>query len=165
MNYPAVINAVALNLVYKEKGSTDVAAILTSSADAYVCNASTAFDKSKYTEADKDTRTLMAASTTFRDTLDGGQLRTDVIVAPDSLYAPEFLNADIYGNYNLMLNVFNQRSGLDTDNVDIEAKPLYSVDFSVDMQTLSILSNIFGYVIPLAVLLAGLVVYFRRRRL
>ena len=165
MNYPAVINAVALNLVYKEKGSTDVAAILTSSADAYVCNASTAFDKSKYTEADKDTRTLMAASTTFRDTLDGGQLRTDVIVAPDSLYAPEFLNSDIYGNYNLMLSVFNQRSGLDTDNVDIEAKSLYSVDFSVDMQTLSILSNIFGYVIPLAVLLAGLVVYFRRRRL
>lgn len=165
LNYPAVINAVALNLVYKEKGSTDVAAILTSSADAYVCNASTAFDKSKYTEADKDTRTLMAASTTFRDTLDGGQLRTDVIVAPDSLYAPEFLNSDIYGNYNLMLSVFNQRSGLDTDNVDIEAKSLYSVDFSVDMQTLSILSNIFGYVIPLAVLLAGLVVYFRRRKL
>lgn len=165
LNQPAVVNAVALEILYQEKGSTDVAAVLTSSSEGYVCNSATAFDKSQYTEADKDTRILMAGSTTYRNTLDGGELRTDVIVAPDSLYMTEFLGSDIYCNMSLLLNVFNQRSGIDTDNVDIEAKSLYAVDFSVDMRTLAVISTIFGYVIPLVILLCGLVVYVRRRRL
>lgn len=165
LNYPAVSNAVALNLLYEQKGNTEVSAVLTSSSEGYLCNSSKEFDKSKYTEADKDTRTLMAYSTTYRDTLDGDELRTDVIVAPDSLYASEFLGSDVYGNLSLMLNVFNQRGGIDTGNIDIEAKSLYAVDFSVDTQTLTILSAVFGYVIPLVVLFGGLVMYFRRKRL
>ena len=164
-NYPAVMNAVALNVLYDTKGNTEVYPILTSSNEAYVCSASKSFDKSKYTEADKDTRTVMAASTTYRDTLDGSELRTDIIVAPDSLYNIEFLGSDIYGNMRLLLNVLNRRSGIDTDNVDIDAKSLYAVDFSVDIETLSILSTVFCYVIPFAVLMFGFVVYFRRKRL
>ena len=92
-------------------------------------------------------------------------MRTDVIVAPDSLYASELLTTDIYGNLSLLLSVFNQRGGIDNGNIDIEPKSLYAVDFSVDMNTLSVISTIFGYVIPLVILLCGLVVYIRRRRL
>lgn len=165
MNYPAVANAVALNLLYEQKGNTNVSAVLTSSSEGYICSSSEEFDKSKYTEADKATRTVMAYSTTYRDTLDGSELRTDVIVAPDSIYNSDFLGSDIYGNLTLMLNVFNQRGGIDTDNVNIEAKSLYAVDFSVDMRTLAVLSTIFGYVIPLVVLICGLVMYLRRKRL
>lgn len=164
-NAPAVANAVALNVLYETKGSTEAYAILTSSSEGYVCNASKEFDESKYTEADKDTRILMAASTTYRDMLDGDELRTDMIVAPDSLYDIEFLGSDIYGNMSLLLNVVNRRSGIDEDNVDIEAKSLYAVDFSVDIETLSVLSMVFCYLIPLAVLIFGFVVYFRRKRL
>lgn len=165
LSYPAVANAVALNLLYEQKGNTNVSAILTSSGEGYICSSSNEFDKSQYTEADKATRTIMAYSTTYRDTLDGSELRTDIIVAPDSMYASDFLGSNVYSNLTLMLNIFNQRGGIDTDNVDIEAKSLYAVDFSVDMQTLSILSTIFGYVIPFVVLLGGLVMYFRRKRL
>lgn len=165
LNYPAVSNAVALDLLYESKGNTDVEAVLTSTSEGYVCSSSKEFVKSEYTEADKDTRTVMAYSTTYRDTLDGDELRTDIIVAPDSLYYAEFLGSDVYGNLSLMMNIFNQRSGIDTGNIDIEAKSLYAVDFSVDIQTLTILSAVFGYVIPIVVLLAGLVVYFRRKRL
>lgn len=165
LSYPAVANAVALNLLYEQKGNTNVSAMLTSSSEGYICSSSEEFDKSQYTEADKATRTIMACSTTYRDTLDGNELRTDVIVAPDSMYASDFLGSNVYSNLTLMLNIFNQRGGIDTDNVDIEAKSLYAVDFSVDMQTLSILSTIFGYVIPLVVLLGGLVMYFRRKKL
>lgn len=164
-NYPAVANPVALNVLYESKGSTQVYPILTSSTEGYVCNAAKEFDKSQYTEADKDTRVIMAAATTYRDTLDGSELRTDIIVAPDSLYNIEFLGSDIYGNMSLLLNVANRRSGIDTDNVDIEAKSLYAVDFSVDIETLSVLSLVFCYVIPFAVLIFGFVVYFRRKRL
>lgn len=164
-NYPAVMSAVALDVLYETKGNTEAYPILTSSSEAYVCDASKPFDKSKYTEADKEARTIMAASTTYRDTLDGSELRTDIIVAPDSLYNIEFLGSDIYGNMSLLLNVVNRRSGIDTDNVDIEAKSLYAVDFSVDIETLSVLSMVFCYVIPLAVLIFGFVIYFRRKRL
>ncbi len=165
LKYPAVSNAVALNLLYESKGNTEVGAILTSTSESYVCSSSKEFIKSEYTEADKDTRTVMAYSTTYRDTLDGSELRTDIIVAPDSLYYTELLGSDIYGNLSLMMNVFNQRGGIDTGNIDIEAKSLYAMDFSVDIQTLAVLSTIFGYIIPILVLLAGLVMYFRRKRL
>ncbi len=164
-NFPAVANAVALQTLFETKGSTEVYPILTSSSQGYVCDAAKKFDKTKATEADKDTRTVMAAATTYRDTLDGDELRTDIIIAPDSLYNIDFLGSDIYGNMSLLLNVANRRSGIDTDAVDIEAKSLYAVDFSVDIETLSLLSMIFCYVIPLAVLLCGFAVYFRRKRL
>lgn len=162
---PAVANAPALRLLFTERGNMEAYPVLTSSAEGYVCDAAKAFDKSKVTEADKDTRVIMAAATAFRDRLDGGQLRTDVIVAPDSLYNIDFLGSDIYGNMSLLLQVANRRSGIDTDQVDIEAKSLYAMDFSMDMETLSVLSIIFCYLIPLIVLLAGFAVYFRRRRL
>jgi hypothetical protein len=165
LNYPAVVNAVALDILYREKGATDVTAVLTSSEDGFVCDSAIKFERSKYTEADKASRTVMACSTTYRDTMDGNEVRTDIIVAPDSLYASELLTTDIYGNLSLLLNVYNQRGGIDTGNIDIEPKSLYAVDFSVDMNTLSVISTIFGYVIPLVILLCGLVVYIRRRRL
>ena len=165
LNYPAVVNAVALDILYREKGATDVTAVLTSSEDGFVCDSAIKFERSKYTEADKASRTVMACSTTYRDTMDSNEVRTDIIVAPDSLYASELLTTDIYGNLSLLLNVYNQRGGIDTGNIDIEPKSLYAVDFSVDMNTLSVISTIFGYVIPLVILLCGLVVYIRRRRL
>ena len=139
--------------------------VLTSSEEGLICNSAKKFDRSKYSEADEATRVVMASSTTYRDRMDGGEVRTDVIVAPDSLYASELLTTDIYGNLSLLLNIFNQRGGIDSGNIDIEPKALYAVDFSVDMNTLSVISAIFGYVIPLAILLCGLVVYIRRRRL
>lgn len=165
LNYPAVVNAVALDVLYGERGDTSVTTVLTSSEEGLVCNSAKKFDRSKYTEADEATRTVMACSVTYRDTMDGNEVRTDVIVAPDSLYASELLTTDIYGNLSLLLSVFNQRGGIDRGNVDIEPKSLYAVDFSVDMNTLSVISTIFGYVIPLVILVCGLAVYIRRRRL
>ena len=165
LNYPAVVNALALDVLYSERGDTSVTPMLTSSEEGFVCNSATKFDRSKFSQADEATRIVMAGSTTYRDKMDGGEVRTDVIVAPDSLYASELLTTDIYGNLSLLLSVFNQRGGIDNGNIDIEPKSLYAVDFSVDMNTLSVISTIFGYVIPLVILLCGLVVYIRRRRL
>ena len=165
LNYPAVVNALALDVLYSERGDTSVTPMLTSSEEGFVCNSATKFDRSQYSEADEATRIVMASSTTYRDKMDGGEVRTDVIVAPDSLYASELLTTDIYGNLSLLLSVFNQRGGIDTGNIDIEPKSLYAVDFSVDMNTLSVISTIFGYIVPLMILLCGLVVYIRRRRL
>ena len=162
---PAVANAVALRTLFDHKGSTEVNAILTSSSQGYLCDADKEFDPSQYTRADQDTRTIMAASTTYRETLEGEERRTDIIIAPDSLYNIDFLGADIYGNMPLLLDVADRRCGIDTDAVDIEPKSLYAVDFSVDIETLSIISVIFCYVIPLMVLAAGFAVYFRRKRL
>ncbi len=165
LKYPAVMNAVELEVLFQEKGMTQVTDVLTSSDSGFVCDSSKVFDRSQFTEADKARRTLMASSTTFRNTMDCGELRTDIIVAPDSLYASELITSDIYGNLSLLLSVFNQRSGIDVGNIDIEPKSLYAVDFSVDMHTLSVISTVFGYVIPLIALAWGLVVYIRRRRL
>ncbi|MEE3405286.1 MAG: hypothetical protein VZR73_14495, partial [Acutalibacteraceae bacterium] len=108
-------------------------------------------------------RAVMVSSTTYRNTMEGDELGTDIIVAPDSLYASELITSQVYGNLSLLLNVFNQRSGIDGDNVDIEPKSLYAVDFSVDMRTLSVISIIFGYAIPLIALVLGFEVYIRRR--
>ena len=165
LHYPAVVNAVALDVMFSERGSVSVTPILTSTEEGFVCDSAKTFDRSRYTEADKATRVVMAGSTTYRDKMDGGKVRVDVIVAPDSLYASELLTTDVYGNLSLLLSVYNQRGGIDNGNIDIEPKSLYAVDFSVDMNTLSIISAIFGYVIPLIILTAGLVVYIRRRRL
>ena len=165
LNYPAVMNALSLNVLFPDKGSTHVEKVLTSSEEGFVCNNATKFDRSNYSHADEAERVIMASSTTYRDTMDGDQVRTDIIVAPDSLYASELLTTDVYGNLSLLLSIYNQRGGIDTGNIDIEPKSLYAVDFSVDMHTLSVLSTIFGYVIPLVALGCGLVVYIRRRRL
>ncbi len=165
LNYPAVSSAVALELMYEQKGNTSVSAVLTSTDEGYICSSSETFNESDYTEDDQDTRILMASSTTYRDTLDGSELRTDVIVVPDSIYATDYLGTSIYGNLSLMMSVFDQRSGIDEGTIDIEAKSIYAVDFSVDTQTLTILSAIFGYIIPIIVLGMGMVMYVRRKRL
>ena len=108
---------------------------------------------------------VLKANTKVSQSSISNEVRTDIIVAPDSLYASELLTTDIYGNMSLLLSVFNQRGGIDTGNIDIEPKSLYAVDFSLDMNTLSVISTIFGYIIPLIALVCGLAVYIRRRRL
>lgn len=147
------------------KGNIVINPVLASSQTGYSADLYTEFREENFTAADAAQRVIMANATYYSDTLDGRQLRSDIIIAPLSLCSEGFYSNTAYANSNLLMTVCNQRCGITDENLDIESKSLTPVDFSVDVDIVKTTTAIFGYIIPLLVLGTGFVVYFRRRRL
>jgi hypothetical protein len=110
-------------------------------------------------------RVVMANSTQYRQNANGEDIRSDIIVAPASIYEADYLSNTAFGNSRLLLNTYNERSGIGDQTINIEVKYLSAVDFSVETGTIKVISAIIGFVVPALVILGGLFVYIRRRYL
>jgi len=92
-------------------------------------------------------------------------MRSDLIVAPVALCTDDFFNSKAYSNFDLMMKICNERCGIVDETLNISAISLTAVDFSIDTTAVTVLTIVFGYVVPIALAALGLVVYLRRRRL
>jgi len=115
--------------------------------------------------SDPGYQSIMAQSTYYVDGSDGNSARSDVIVAPVALCAYEFFGSKAYSNFDLLMKICNERCGITDEAMNISAISLTAVDFSIENSAVTALTIIFGYVVPIAIAVLGMVIYFRRRRL
>lgn len=156
--YTPVAGAVELQIPRDSFGNFAINTILSSSAAGYTVSPEGVRSEPGY-------KSIMAQSTLYAETLDGKTLRSDLIVAPVALCADEFFNSKAYSNFDLMMKISNERCGITDETLNISAISLTAVDFSISSSSVTVLTVVFGYVVPLAVALFGLVIYLRRRRL
>lgn len=156
--YTPVAGAVELLTPRDTFGDFAVNTILSTSAAGYTVNADG-------TRSEPGYKRVMAQSTLYKQSLEGQSMRSDVIVAPVSLCADDFFHSKAYSNFDLLLRIINERCGIVDETLNISAISLTAVDFSIENNAVTALTVIFGYVVPAAVAILGLVVYLRRRRL
>lgn len=156
--------AVELDIPHSTLGSIAVNTVLSTSKYGYVVRPDGSSDPS-----DTDFRSVMAQATYYGETTDGAQLRSDLIVAPVSLCDDTFFNLNAssrpFSNFDLMMRICNERCGIADQTLNISAVSINATDFAADMNTVTWLTVLFGYVVPLGLLLTGLIIYLRRRRL
>ncbi len=156
--YAPVAGALELQIPRDTFGDFAVNTILSSSAQGYTLSADG-------TRSEPGYKSIMAQSTLYAEDLDGNTMRSDVIVAPVALCADQFFGSKAYSNFDLMMKICNERCGIKDENLNISAVSLTAVDFSIDSTDVTVLTVIFGYVVPIALAVLGAVVYLRRRRL
>jgi|GEM_PF-1595824 len=156
--YAPVAGAVELQVPRDTYGDFAVNTILSTSAQGYTLSA----DGER---SDPGYKSIMAQSTFYAEDLEGNSMRSDVIVAPVALCADQFFGSKAYSNFDLLMRICNERCGITDENLNISAVSLTAVDFSIDSTDVTVLTVVFGYVVPIALAVLGLVVYLRRRRL
>lgn len=155
-----VSGALELLVPRESFGNIAVNVLLATSANGYIGTPDGGVDKSQ-----PGYRYIAAQASRYSETLEGETLRSDLIVMPVSICEDAYFNSAAYSNFTLMMNICNERCGITEQTLNIPAVSLTAVDFSVDSSTVTILSVLFGYIIPLGAALTGLIVYLRRRRL
>lgn len=156
--YTPVAGAVELLVPRDTYGDFAVNTILSTSAQGYTLS-------SDGTRSEPGYKSIMAQSTFYAEDLEGNTRRSDVIVAPVALCADQFFGSKAYSNFDLMMKICNERCGIKDENLNISAVSLTAVDFSIDSNHVTVLTVLFGYVVPIALAVLGTVVYLRRRRL
>lgn len=161
-----VENAVEYKMPTQTKGDYIINPILASSEKGYIRASDNISGDASVSAGEMGRRYLMLQSTYYPTEADGTNNRSDLIVAPLSLCYEEYFSSGVYsGNFNLLMNVCNYRCGITDEAVNIPSKSLNAGDFAIDTNIITVTTAIFGYIIPLAVLAAGVVVFVRRRRL
>lgn len=159
-------NALEYKMPTQTKGDFIINPILASSQTGYVRPSTDVSGQFSPAGLTAERRYLMLQSTYYIENPDGSYKRSDIVAAPLSLCYEEYFSSGAYrGNFNLLMNICNYRCGIEEQNINIAAKSLTAVDFAVDSDIIKITTAIFGYIIPLAVLGTGVVVFIRRRRL
>lgn len=87
-----------------------------------------------------------------------------IVFGSDKMFLENFLSINSFNNSAYLLNIFNTIGGKDDENVTIESKSLENTELGItDASTAAVMLVIFVIAIPLAVLVAGIVVWLRRR--
>ncbi len=156
--YTPVAGAVELLVPRDTFGSFAVNTILSTSSQGYTLD-------SEGRRSEPGYKSIMAQSTRYAEDTEGNSLRSDLIVAPVALCSEQFFDSKAYSNFDLLMKICNERCGIKDENLNIPAVSLTAVDFSIESSHVTVLTVIFGYVVPIALAVLGSVVYFRRRRL
>jgi len=156
--YTPVAGAVEIQIPRSSFGNFAINTILSTSAAGYSVSPEGVQSESGY-------HSIMAQSTLYAQSLEGRSMRSDLIVAPVALCTDDFFNSKAYSNFDLMMKICNERCGIVDETLNISAISLTAVDFSIDTTAVTVLTIVFGYVVPIALAALGLVVYLRRRRL
>lgn len=152
-----------IELLFASQDNKVTNAILTSSENGFACESADYFDMIKNNAESAGQKAVMASSTWYGTDEEGNQLRSDIIIAPATICQSEYFNSASYGNFPLLMGICNERTGMGTTVIDIQAKYLTDIDFSIDDASLSSVRIVFRIIVPLLLLIAGIVVYVRRR--
>ena len=152
-----------IELLFASQDNKVTNAILTSTENGFSCESADYFDAIKNNTESAGQKTVMASSTWYGTDAQGNQLQSDIFVAPATICQSEYFNSASYGNFPLLMGICNDRTGMGNTIVDIQAKYLTDIDFSIDDGSLSAIRIVFRIIVPLLLLLAGIVVYIRRR--
>ncbi len=158
-----VIMANNIEFLFDSSNERTTNAILTSTAGGYACASADEYDSVKNTGNGAGQKTVMAISTQYGTDSNGAEIQSNVVLAPSSLYHTDVFSSSQYGNFSLLMGICDEFTGMGDVSVDIQAKYLSDVDFSIDDSSLSAITVIFTLIVPIVILALGVFVYIRRR--
>ncbi len=158
-----VIMANNIELLFDSSNEKTTNAILTTTSGGYACATADEYDAVKGSGTDAGVKTVMAISSHYSTDSNGNEIQSNVVLAPSSIYYADVFSSSQFGNFSLMLSICNEFAGMGDIYVDIEAKYLSDVDFSIDSSSLTAITLIFTLIVPLILLGLGIFVYIRRR--
>lgn len=88
-----------------------------------------------------------------------------VVFGSNYVVTETFLSSTMYGNAPYMLSLLNTLVGRDNVGVQIDTQSLESETLSITTAQLGILTLLFVVVLPIAILIAGFVIFMKRRNL
>ncbi len=158
-----VIMANNIEFLFDSSNEKTTNAILTSTAGGYACASADEYDSVKSTGVGASRKTVMAISTQYGTDINGNETQSNVVLAPSSIYHTDVFSSSQYGNFSLIMGICDEFAGMGDVSVDIQAKYLSDVDFSIDDSSLAAITVIFTLIVPLLILAMGIIVYIRRR--
>lgn len=88
-----------------------------------------------------------------------------VVIGSNYAVTESFLGSNLYGNASYMLSLLNTLAGRDNVGIEIETQSLDAETLTISAAQLAVLTIAFAVVLPLAVLIAGIVVFIKRRNM
>ncbi len=88
---------------------------------------------------------------------------TVTVWGSDMSFYTQFLNSSTFINGEYFVNLFNTLTGREESDIVIDSKSLQSDQLGIMSDQITVIGTIFAWVIPLAVLLVGIIVWIRRR--
>ena len=88
-----------------------------------------------------------------------------IVVGSDQLFASYYTTASNYSNGELALTIFDTNSGNNGDKIKIVGKSFTAETYQIDRSTQLAIGITFVAVIPVIIIVIGIVVWARRRRL
>lgn len=153
-----------LTLTFESSGATTTTPVIKSSATSVIqpVDADESWDPSKETQA---THVLAAASTRlkYEEETNDEQASTVVVFGGIDFFAEEFLTWDALINGEFTVEMFRELSGRETETLNIVPKYEHIETFTATTATANVILVIFVVLLPLAVFVTGLVIWFRRR--
>lgn len=158
-----VIMANNIEFLFDSSNEKTTNAILTTTSGGYACASADEYDTAKANGTGVGTKTVMAISSQYGTNADGEEIQSSIVLAPASIYSTDVYSSSQYGNFTLMMSICDEFTGMGDMVVDIQAKYLSDVDFSIDDSALTLITVILTIAVPLIVLGLGIFVYVRRR--
>lgn len=131
-------------------------------------SADTAYAAVESLEDSPDTSEQILATLSVKNVkVDENYVTENVVVFGSSVaFANGLGNNDNYGNKTYITDLFAQLTGVDNQTISISQVSTFTLDVTASTNTLLTLGlGIFTIAIPLAILVVGLVIFFRRRHL
>lgn len=88
-----------------------------------------------------------------------------IVVGSDQLFASYYTTASNYSNGELALTIFDTNSGNNGEKIKIVEKSFTAETYQIDRSTQLVIGITFVVVIPVIIIVIGIVVWARRRRL
>lgn len=138
----------------------DIIPLLQSSATSY--EKKNPENMESYEREDGDELGPFSLATAVEKTVDDVVSKM-VIIGSESLFDSEVNSAVSGTNYNFLMNIFSQLAGHESTTA-IAVKSLSYEPLSITMQKAVLWRNITMFVLPAAFIIAGVVIWYRRRR-
>ncbi len=152
-----------IELLFDSSNDKSTNAILTTTSGGYACATADEYDAVKGLDEYAGVKTVMAISSQYGTDSEGNEISSNIVLAPASIYYTDVFSSPQFGNFDLMLSICNEFTGMGDVHIDIQAKNLTDIDFSIDSSSLSAITVIFTLLVPLIVIGAGIFVFIRRR--
>ena len=103
---------------------------------------------------------------TNEETGETSNKESDIIVLGCSLGLDEsLLRSAVYGNSSYIISVLNSVTGRGDVGISIEAKSLESEELGITSAQINVLGTLFIVILPIAVIIAGFVIFMKRRNM
>ncbi len=158
-----VIMANNIEFLFDSSNERTTNPILTTTAGGYACASADEYDLIKNSGNGSGKKIVMAISTQYGTDFNGNEIQSNVVLAPSSIYHTDVFSSSQYGNFSLMMGICDEFTEMGDVSVDIQAKHLSDVDFSIDDSSLTAITVIFSLIVPILILCLGVFVYIRRR--
>ena len=161
----------SINILDESKAKT----LLTLSDQSTVIYPAESGDEAEPVEEDKPSAAIGVIATksaakndTDSDAEEGATVSDSsniVVIGSNYAVTQSFLSSGMYGNASYMMSLLNTLVGRDNVGVTVEATSLDSENINITSAQLGVFTVLFVVLLPLAVLIAGIVIFVKRRNM